>query len=239
MIEPGDDLPEIIIAALGRAELELHNGDVLVIAQKIVSKAEGCLISLDEITASARANKLAIEVDKDPRLVELILRESSEVVRTSPGVIIVEHRLGVVLANAGIDHSNVAGDDNIVLLLPENPDRSAKNIRTALGLHFDMLPGIVISDSVGRPWRLGTTAIAIGCSGVNMLDDLRGNTDLFGRTLMVSETATGDCIASAANLLIGEGAEATPVVLIRGLANTGSDQTAGCLQRPRAGDLFR
>ena len=170
---------------------------------------------------------------------ELILRESRRVVRHRPGVLIVEHRSGIVLANAGIDRSNVAGAEDTVLLLPEDPDASAMSLKKALEDRFGVRLGVVITDSVGRPWRMGTTGIAIGCAGVAALEDLRGNPDLFGRTLEVSEVATADAVAAAAGLLMGEGLEGSPAVLVRGLAAGESSQTARDVLRPIDEDLFR
>lgn len=238
-IEPGADLAAEIVAAVRKANLEPRPGDIFAIAQKVVSKAEGRIVDLHDITPSPDAVELAKRADKDPRLVELILNESRRVVRHVPGIIIVEHRLGIVLANAGIDRSNVEGDEDVVLLLPENPDASAAKLKQALENQFAVRLGVVITDSVGRPWRLGTTGIAIGCAGVTALDDLRGQRDLFGRVLQVAEVATADCVAGAAGLVMGEGAEGTPVVLIRGIDAGDSDQNAAALLRPERENLFR
>jgi len=238
-IEPGADLAAEIVAAVRKANLEPRPGDIFAIAQKVVSKAEGRIVDLHDITPSPDAVELAKRADKDPRLVELILNESRRVVRHVPGIIIVEHRLGIVLANAGIDRSNVEGDEDVVLLLPENPDASAAKLKQALENQFAVRLGVIITDSVGRPWRLGTTGIAIGCAGVTALDDLRGQRDLFGRVLQVAEVATADCVAGAAGLVMGEGAEGAPVVLIRGIDAGDSDQNAAALLRPEREDLFR
>ena len=238
-IESGTDLAAIIVSALRKTRLEVRDGDVLVIAQKIVSKAEGRIADLSDVTPSPAAEALAKSADKDPRMVELILSESREVVRHSPGVIIVEHRLGIVLANAGIDRSNVRGDENTVLLLPEDPDVSASRLQQQLEATLDARLGILITDSVGRAWRLGTTGIAIGCAGLNALDDRRGQKDMFGRVLQVAEVAIADCAASAAGLVMGEGAEGIPVALVRGLRTRDSNQTAKSLLRPVDEDLFR
>ena len=241
-VQPDDDLAGLIAEAMRRAGLGLQTGDVLVIAQKIVSKAEGRIVELATVEPRPEAVRLAAECDKDPRLVELVLRESTEVLRTVPGVIIVEHRLGLVLANAGIDQSNLRpGDDHgHALLLPEDPDASAAALREAFAAHFGVEEiGVIINDSVGRAWRLGTVGLAIGVAGMTALWDLRGDRDLFGRELQVSETGIADQVASAAQIVQGEGDEGVPVVLVRGLARLGPAQTARDLLRPRDQDLFR
>jgi coenzyme F420-0:L-glutamate ligase/coenzyme F420-1:gamma-L-glutamate ligase len=238
LIERGDDLAAIILAALRDAELSLQPGDILAVAQKIVSKAEGRRVRLADVAPSAQAQALAAETAKDPRMVELILRESRRVVRTRPGLLIVEHRLGIILANAGIDRSNVAGDEDTVLLLPQDPDASAHGLRAALEDASGVAPGIMIVDSIGRPWRLGTTGVPVGVAGVTVLQDLRGQPDLFGREMQVAEVAPADSLAAAAVLLMGEGAEGTPVVLLRGLA-AAPDQPLAAVLRPSHEDLFQ
>ena len=241
-VQPGDDLALLIAEMMRQARLQLRTGDVLVVAQKIVSKAEGRIVELATVEPGAEAVRLAAECDKDPRLVELVLRESTEVLRTVPGVIIVEHRLGLVLANAGIDQSNLRpGDDHgHALLLPEDPDASAAALREALAVRFGIEDlGVIINDSVGRAWRLGTVGLAIGVAGMTALWDLRGERDLFGRELLVSETGIADQVASAAQIIQGEGDEGAPVVRVRGLARLGPSQTARDLLRPRDQDLFR
>lgn len=238
LIEPGCDLATVIIEHLAGAGLAPQDGDVLAIAQKIISKAEGCLVDLKDVEPSAEARQLAYSSAKDPRLAELILRESTRIVRDTPAVLIVEHRLGLVLANAGIDRSNVKGDDDTVLLLPDDPDASAQRLKAKLDAHFGVRLGILITDSVGRPWRLGTTGIAIGCAGLQAIDDRRGGHDLFGRELQVAEVATADCIAGAASLIMGEGAEAIPLVLVRGLQAGESTQSAKTIVRAADENLF-
>jgi coenzyme F420-0:L-glutamate ligase/coenzyme F420-1:gamma-L-glutamate ligase len=243
-IQTGDDLTAIIATAIHAAKLEPRDGDIIAIAQKIVSKAEGRTVDLCDVTPSPAAETLAESAEKDARVVELILRESNRVVRHSPGVIIVEHRLGIVLANAGIDRSNVSGGEETVLLLPADPDASAARLKKNLEDRLRVRLGILITDSIGRPWRLGTTGIAIGCAGLTALEDLRGGIDLFGRVLQVAEVATADCLASAAGLIMGEGAEGIPVALISGSAIVdrpagNSDQNAKTLLRPADEDLFR
>ncbi len=239
MIREGDDLAALIVAALARSEL--HSGDVVVVAQKIVSKAEGRTVDLATVVASPEAEKLAAEVGKDPRLVEVILAESTRVVRSRPNLIIVQHRLGFVMANAGVDQSNVAPADGVhrVLLLPRDPDASAEALRAKLQRHYGVSIGVIISDSFGRAWRRGTCGIAIGAAGLPSLIDLRGQPDLFGRTLEVSIIGFADEIAAAASLLQGQAAEAQPVVLVRGLNWSAPIAPAADLVRPLEEDLFR
>lgn len=239
LVEPGTPLAETIATSMDKAGVEPEDGDILAVAQKIVSKAEGRLVALGDIEPSPAARNLAAEIDKDARVVELILRESRRVIRHRPGMVIVEHRLGIIMANAGIDRSNVAGPGETVLLLPEDPDASAAAMKRSLEARLGVRLGVLITDSVGRPWRLGTTGIAIGCAGVPVLEDLRGDLDLFGRVLEVSEVATADAVAAAAGLLMGEAAEGSPVVLIRGLGAGASSQTARAVLRPAEEDLFR
>ena len=240
LVQPGDDLAALISAALHGAGVKPLAGDLIAVAQKIVSKAEGRSVRLDTVTPSAEAKDIATRANKDPRVVELILRESRAVIRVSPGVIIVEHRTGVVLANAGIDRSNIEDSDETALLLPADPDASAARLRAELQRTFGVALGLVITDSIGRAWRLGTVGIAIGCAGIKALNDLRGQSDMFGRTLQVSEVAVADSIAATAVLVMGEAAEGTPLVLVRG-AGAGADtgQSARDALRPAKEDLFR
>ncbi len=240
LVEPGVDLAGIIAAALRSAAEIPGDGDVIAVAQKIVSKAERRVVALATVEPSQQAREIAAQAHKDPRVVELILRESRAVIRVSPGVIITEHNTGVILANAGIDRSNLQGSDDAALLLPEDPDASAARLRDPLQQDFGVRLGVIVTDSIGRPWRLGTVGTAIGCAGVLALNDLRGRTDLFGRQLQVSEVAVADSLAATAVLLMGEAAEGTPLVLIRG-AGAGDDrgQTARTALRPAAEDLFR
>jgi coenzyme F420-0:L-glutamate ligase/coenzyme F420-1:gamma-L-glutamate ligase len=212
-----------------------------VIAQKVVSKSEGRMVDLATVTPSATAVALGSEVGKDPRLVEVILSESSRVVRSRPNLMIMQHRLGFVMANAGVDHSNVAPIDGVdrVLLLPEDPDGSAAALRATLQARFGVQLGVIISDSFGRPWRRGTAGVAIGASGLPSLVDLRGQPDLFGRTLEVSIVGFADEVAAAASLLQGQAREAQPVVVVRGLAWDAPDAPVAELIRPQGEDLFR
>ncbi len=239
-IEAGDDLAAIIAAALDGGGHRLEEGDVLVVAQKIVSKAEGRTVALGSVSPGAEALELARATDKDPRVVELILAESEEVVRQRPGLVIVRHHLGMVMANAGIDASNTETPDSVILL-PENPDASAKTLRNDLHRHTGVAAGIVINDSVGRPWRIGTVGIALGVAGLAAVVDLRDQPDRAGRLLLVSEQAIADEISAAANLLQGQAAEGRPVILIRGLPSAmqaAPAQNARSLLRPDKENLF-
>ncbi len=235
-IAAGTDLCTIVLDALAGEGETLAAGDVLVLAQKIVSKAEGRLIDLATVRPSDAARALADETGKDPRVVELILRESDRVVRARPGLIIVRHRLGYVLANAGIDASNVG--EGRVLLLPEDPDRSCADIRAELERRTGVAPGVVVNDSLGRAWRLGTTGTALGVAGLAALKDMRGTADLFGRPLQVSEIGLADEVAAAASILMGQAAEGRPVALVRGLPYPPEDGRGADLIRPSALDLF-
>ena len=235
-IRPGDDLPALLAAHLA----ELRAGDILVVAQKIVSKAEGRFVTLSDVVASPEARSLAVEVRKDARLVELVLRESREVVRAAPHVLITRHRMGHVMANAGIDASNIgSGGEGRVLLLPEDPDASATRIADALEAKFGVRPGVVVSDSFGRPWRMGTVNVAIGIAGMPALIDRRGEQDRDGRVMQMTLIAFADAVAAAAGLAMGEGAEGVPAAVVRGLGWAGVAQTAGALLRPVGEDLFR
>jgi coenzyme F420-0:L-glutamate ligase/coenzyme F420-1:gamma-L-glutamate ligase len=237
----GDDLGALTVAALRRARLDLHTDDVLVFAQKIISKAEGRLVDLTTVVPSVSALELAQTVQKDPRLVELILSESRRVVRAAKDVLIVEHRLGLIMANAGIDQSNVAdpASGTFALLLPEDPDASAAHLRERVHTLARCRPGVVISDSFGRPWRVGTVGVAIGCAGFPATLDLRGATDLFGRVLRVSVVGHADEIAAAASVLMGQGSEGRPVVVVRGLPPRQTEEPASALIRPPQESLFR
>ncbi len=241
LIRAGDDLVELVASALKLNSVTPRAGDALVVAQKIVSKAEGRIVDLATIEPSAQAVALAADVDKDPRLVEVILSESIRVLRARRGVLIVEHRLGFIMANAGVDQSNVAPVDGShrVLLLPENPDRSAETLRRGLAAATGTDLAVVINDSFGRPWRQGTAGVAIGVAGLPALIDLRGRPDLFGRRLEVSVIGFADEVAAAASLVMGQANEALPVVLMRGLRWTAPESTAASIVRPPNEDLFR
>jgi coenzyme F420-0:L-glutamate ligase/coenzyme F420-1:gamma-L-glutamate ligase len=242
MIAPGDNLAHIIAKALADLPFSLLAGDILIVAQKIVSKAEGRQVRLSEVTPSPRALELAQVVQKDPRLVEVILSEAVEVVRVRPGLLIVRDRRGWVCANAGVDRSNVpqakAGDET-VLRLPLDPDASAARLRQQLLVDLGVEVGVIIADSHGRPHRNGVIGVAIGAAGLPALEDWRGRSDLFGYTLQHTEVALADQIASAATLLLGQAAEGTPVVVVRGVTHSGRAGSARELVRPVEKDLFR
>jgi coenzyme F420-0:L-glutamate ligase/coenzyme F420-1:gamma-L-glutamate ligase len=241
-VHAGDDLARLVLDGLARSDERLCDGDVLVLAQKIVSKAEGRAVRLADVMPSKRARELASQCEKDPRLVELILSEAAEVLRVRPGLIIVVHRLGFVLANAGIDRSNIEPDTDEaerVLLLPRDPDGSARALRAALVATTNADVAVIINDSLGRAWRNGTIGTALGASGLPALADLRGRSDLFRRTLQATEVGLADEIAAAASLLMGQADEGRPIVLVRGLAferRTGAG--AELIRRPEL-DLFR
>ena len=239
-VRPDDDLAAMLADALRSAGTALAAFDLLVVTQKIVSKAEGRFVDLAGVTPGAEACRIAEVTRKDPRLVELVLAESSDIVRAAPHVLITRHRSGHVMANAGIDQSNIgsAGSD-LVLLLPEDADASAERLRAALLRTGPTAFGVVISDSFGRPWRHGVTNVAIGASGVPALVDRRGMRDRDGRVLEVTQVALGDMAASAAGLVTGEGAESVPAALIRGLTWDAEPRSAAALLRPAAEDLFR
>jgi coenzyme F420-0:L-glutamate ligase/coenzyme F420-1:gamma-L-glutamate ligase len=241
LVQPGDDLAAVTAAALCTNGLSLEENDVLVVAQKIVSKAEGRIVDLATVSPSARADALAAETGKDARLVEVILSEARRVVRQRPGLIIVEHRLGFVMANAGIDHSNVPMPDGgeRVLLLPRDPDGSAHGLRQALMTEFGKQIAVVINDSFGRPWRRGVAGVALGAAGLPALIDRRGHPDLFGRPLLVTEIGFADEIAAAASLVMGQADEGLPIVLVRGLDWSAPEAPAAMLVRPAEHDLFR
>jgi coenzyme F420-0:L-glutamate ligase/coenzyme F420-1:gamma-L-glutamate ligase len=240
LVRSGDNLALLIGTACDRAGFLLQDGDVLVLAQKIVSKSEGRQVLLADVEVSPEALKLAVEVDKDPRLVELILQESECIIRKAPGVLIVRHRLGIVSANAGIDQSNISHDEGeSALLLPLDPDQSARRLRVAFAADSGLNLGVIISDSTNRPWRVGTVGIAIGSAGITVLDDRRGQTDMFGRELKVTMINRADSIATAAMLVMGETTERVPAAVVRGFPAENSSQFAADCLRPLAEDLFR
>jgi coenzyme F420-0:L-glutamate ligase/coenzyme F420-1:gamma-L-glutamate ligase len=239
LVREGDDLAALLSDALDQSGLALQSGDILVVAQKIVSKSEGRLVRLRDVQPTADAVQLAERTGKDPRMVQLILDESTEVLRAVPGVLIVRHRLGIIGANAGIDQSNIDHQDGeCALLLPVDPDRSAAQIRESLRRRTGKKPGVVVSDSMNRPWRLGTMGQAIGSAGIMVLDDRRGQQDLFGRELQVTMTNRADSIAAAALLVMGETTERVPAALVRGFPPEENTQAARDSIRPVAEDLF-
>ena len=238
-VRPGDSLVTILADALSEAGLAIEAGDILVVTSKIMSKAEGRFVDLREVTVSERAAELAEQTHKDPRLVELVLAESTHIVRAVPHVLITRHRLGLVMANAGIDQSNLGPDGNDhVLLLPQSPDQSAAVLRAGLADAMGQAPAIIISDSFGRPWRHGVVNVGIGASGLPALVDRRGEADRDGRILEVTQVALADMIATAAGLVTGEGGEGVPAALVRGYPLPAGECPASAIVRPPAQDLF-
>lgn len=238
LVEPGDDVAALLFAAALRCAGGLQDGDLLVVAQKIVSKAEDRYVDLGTVVPSARALELAGPADKDPRLVEVILSESREVMRQRPGALIVEHRLGYVHANAGVDRSNVADPDK-VLLLPRDPDASARRLRERARSELGRDVCVIINDSAGRAWRNGIIGFAIGCAGFRPVVNRIGAPDLFGRKLEITEIAVADELAAAASFVMGQADEGIPAVLVRGARLEPSDEGMGALLRARERDLFR
>jgi coenzyme F420-0:L-glutamate ligase / coenzyme F420-1:gamma-L-glutamate ligase len=239
LIKRGDDLVKVITAGIDRAGINLRTGDIIAVAQKIVSKAQGRFIDLNDVEPSPRAIEIARRTKKDPRFVEVILSESEEVLREREGILIVVHRHGFVMANAGVDHSNVAGDEDRLLLLPEDPDGTCADIKAALDNKFGVDIGVLINDSFGRAWRNGVVGVALGAAGVPSLRDMVGEPDLFGRPMRVTQVAVADELSAGASLLMGQGAEGLPVVHIRGFKRSGKTCVAASLIRPKHLDLFR
>ena len=243
LVREGDDLGSMILEALQLHNLELIQGDILVVAQKVVSKAEGRKVLLDTVTPTRPALELAEQTGKDPRVIELILQESAQVIRTRPGLVIVEHKLGFICANAGIDHSNVDPEEltreDWVLLLPEDPDASAARLRKQLEAHSGISLGVLIIDSHGRAWRLGTVGTTIGLSGVPGVVDLRGTPDLFAQRLRITEVGAADELAAGASLLMGQAGEGIPIVHVRGFPHPLREAGLQEILRPEEQDLFR
>jgi len=241
LVKPGDSLPGLIKASLNQAEMSLQDGDILVLAQKIVSKAEDRLVDLNQVHPGEAAEALAAETGKDARLLDVILGESRNIIRKGPGLVIVQHKLGFICANAGVDHSNVQGYEggDWVLMLPEDPDASAQRIRAALELTYGVRIGVLIIDSHGRAWRNGTVGIAIGVAGIQALQDLRGHPDLFGEILRSTQVGVADELAAAASILMGQADEGRPVILVRGWPHAPGEGLLPDLLRPEEMDLFR
>ena len=243
ILKPGDDLGDLIFEALNKNGVRPESGDILVLAQKIVSKVEGRFADLSQIKPSKKAEELAVVALKDPRFVELVLQESKAILRVRPGVIISEHRNGFICANAGIDHSNVQSlggkPENWVLLLPQNADESARKLRVDLEKRYGVQLGVLIIDSHGRAWRMGTIGMTIGLSGFPALVDLRGEEDLFGYKLQVSQVAAADELAAGASLMMGQAGEAAPVVHVRGFPYPMREASLEELIRPTEQDMFR
>ncbi len=237
IIRPGDDLAGLLATAL--RPLQPQTNDILVITSKIVSKAEGRFVNLREIEPSPRARELAEQTGKDPRLVEMILRESQAVSRAAPGVLITRHRLGFTSANAAIDHSNVGPDEDEILLMPLDPDASARGLSAALGQAFGIHLPVVVADSHGRPHRLGTVGVAVGVAGMPGVEDWRGRPDLFGYKLQHTDIGLADMVASAATLLMGQAAEGVPAALVRGVTFSPRAGSAAEIIRPAHLDLYR
>jgi coenzyme F420-0:L-glutamate ligase/coenzyme F420-1:gamma-L-glutamate ligase len=243
LIQPGDDLADIILKSLPTEKIDLLDGDILVLAQKIVSKAENRLVNLTTVQPSEEAMEIAKKTEKDPRFVEMVLQESKKVLRTRPGALIVEHKCGFICANAGIDHSNVKGNwgnpEDWILLLPENPDASCDRIRMGLEAKTNRRIGVMIIDSHGRPWRLGTVGVSIGVSGLPALMDLRGKPDLFGYNLRITQVGAADELAAAASLVMGQADECLPVIHARGFPYPLREGNFKELVRPEEFDMFR
>lgn len=240
LVEPGDDVCGVIKDGLEREEIVLQNGDIIVIAQKIISKAENRYVELSKVVPSARALELAKLIGKDPRHIETVLSESSELVRYWQNVMIVAHRLGFVMANAGIDESNIGVDGHDrVLLLPNDPDKTCVDLKRQLDAEFSVSIGVIINDSFGRPWRNGVVGVALGAAGLPALESLVGSPDLFGRPMKVTEVAVADELAAAASLVMGQGAEGLPVVHVRGFKSHAPENNAAALCRPKDRDMFR
>lgn len=239
MIQAGDDVLAIILDRLSMVGYHLEDNDVLVISSKIISKAQGQHVSLQTVTPSVEAIELAEETDKDPRIVELVLQESEMISRKRRGVLVTQHRLGFVSANSGIDQSNVQDGDEIVLLLPLDPDATAQDFCKQIQEKSNVKVGVIISDTHGRPFRIGNIGVAIGVAGLSAVKDLRGRKDLFGRTLERSQIAYADLVASTAHLLSGETDEGYPVILIRGLDISPPHGKASDMNRLPENDLYR
>lgn len=240
IVQPGDEVAELILEATEKIGVTIVETDVVVITQKIVSKAENCFVRLADVTPSRRALELAEITNKPAELVEVILWDTAEVIRAQPGILIVAHKLGFISANAGLDHSNASPEPGMYLRLPPDPDASARAIRQRLKELTQANPPVLIIDSHNRPWRLGTTEMVIGLSGLAPVQDLRGTPDLFGEPLKSSDVGLTDLIAAASSLLMGQAAEGCPVVIVRGLSFTFDDEAvAADVLRPKEMDLFR
>lgn len=241
LVKPGDDLVAMLLQSIQHNQLPLQNGDVIVLAQKIVSKSENRYVDLKFVAPSPEAIELATKANKDPRAMEVLLGESREVIKTRTNVVIVEHNNGYVHANAGIDHSNIEQEEgkDLLLLLPKNPDASAKKIRDSIKIKTGIDVNIIINDSFGRAFRNGVCGVCIGSAGFEVIDNKIGHKDLFGNILQITEIAIADEIAAAASLMMGQADEGRPVVIVRGLKLQTSDQGSAALLRKKEQDLFR
>ncbi|MDE0431468.1 MAG: coenzyme F420-0:L-glutamate ligase [Caldilineaceae bacterium] len=241
LVQAGDDVAALLVEAAEAAGIRLRTGDILVVAQKIVSKAEGRLVRLAQVEPNAEAVRLAEETGKDARVVQAVLDDSAAVIRAREGVLIVEQSSGWVCAHAGLDHSNVAPEEEeTVALLPADADASAGEIRSGIGKRTGAAVAVLISDSHGRPWRMGTVGVCIGCSGLPAVWDQRGLTDLYGYELRASEECIADELCAAASLVMGQSGEGRPAAIIRGYGPPDVPNTsARAIQRPAQKDLFR
>ena len=239
LIQPDDDVLTMLLDKTEQAGFALRDGDLLVIASKIIAKAQGRQVPLDRVQPSAEARTLAAETGKDPRLVQLILQEAVMVSRKRLGALVTQHRLGFVAANSGIDQSNIEAGDDSAILLPLNPDATASEFRAVIQAHLGVHVAVVISDTHGRPFRTGNVGVAIGAAGLPAVKDLRGRQDLYGRALAITQQAYADLVASAAHLLCGEADEGCPVILIRGLDLSPPHGSAADLNRQPENDLYR
>lgn len=238
IIKEGDDLARLICNAAAQQGTPIENGDIIVITHVVVSRAEGNVVNLDTVVPSDFAKAFAQKFDKDPALVEVVLRESKSIVRMGDGKIISETKQGFVCANAGVDRSNVPGERNVALL-PKNPDRSARRVRKKIARLVGKDVAVIVSDTHGRPLREGEINVAIGVAGLNPIRDRRGETDMFGYVLRVKRTAIVDELSSAAELVIGQASEGIPVAIIRGYSYPRSERAKATeLIRPREKDLF-
>ena len=239
LITKGDSLAQLICNAAEKQKTPIQERDVIVITHVAVSKAEGTVVNLDEISPSERAKEIAQQTGKDPALVEVVLRETKEIVRIGPNSIITETKNGIVCANAGVDRSNVEGERNVVLL-PENPSASAQKIRQEIKSQTGCDVAVIVSDTHGRPFRMGEINVAIGVAGFKPIRDRRGEKDLFGYVLRIKQTAVADELASAAELVIGQSNEGIPVAIIRGYNYQATENASATeLMRPKEKDLFR
>lgn len=241
LIQEGDDLTAFIMRGLASADFSLQEGDIVVVAQKVVSKAEGRRVRLNEVQPGPEAVALAERMGKNPRLVQVILGETREIVRAAGAVLVVEQRNGLICANAGVDRSNVDqdADSETVLLLPLDPDTSARHLRDRLLELTGVRVAVIVNDSHGRPWRAGAAGVAIGVAGIAPLEDRRGERDLFGYELQHTIVALADQVAAAASLLQGQGDEGRPVVVVRGVSYEAREASASEILRPKHQDLFR
>ena len=238
LIQPGDDILAILLQRVAAAGMTWRDGDVLVVSSKIIAKAEGRQVALSEVSPSAAAKEVADETGKDARLVELVLRESISVSRKRRGVLVTQHRLGFVSANSGLDQSNIEGGENEAILLPIDPDRTAAELRAGLRHELGLDIAVVVSDTHGRPFRVGNVGVAIGAAGLPAVRDLRGRKDLYGRALEVTQQAFADLVASTAHLLCGEADEGYPAIVLRGIDLTGPPGVAADLNRTPEHDLY-